>query len=71
MPLTGAQQTTLGQPVELPLDGWLYGYTVSPECGVCKALDRQFAEAEKHKDHRAMYQAAAEIRNHPHDGKQK
>ncbi len=54
------------EPVDLPIDPWLYGFNAAPGCGVCEALVKQFHNAETHED---KFDAAQEIRNHPHPGK--
>lgn len=63
-------QTTQEQPVGLPgaIDDYLYGYAMRRDCGVCVALDKQFKEAERRRNRWAMYEAAAEIRNHHTSG---
>ncbi|MHC0430675.1 hypothetical protein ACX6XY_10850 [Streptomyces sp. O3] len=53
-----------GQPVELPLDPWLYDGQAVPGCDVCEALDRQRTEALTSRDTWAAYRAASEIRDH-------
>ncbi|MFM9368754.1 hypothetical protein [Streptomyces sp. Da 82-17] len=57
-------QRYLTEPVELPIEPWLYGYQLRQGCEVCVALDKQFKESEKRGDQRAMCAAAAEIRSH-------
>ncbi len=55
-----------GNPVVLSIEPWLYGFSAAPGCGVCSALVQQFEKAETHED---KFDAAREIRNHPHPGK--
>jgi hypothetical protein len=60
---------TYPQPaVELAgfVDNYLYGCVPVPECGVCEALAKELAEARLAKEYNRAYDAAAEIRNHPH-----
>jgi hypothetical protein len=60
---------TYHQPaVELAgfVDNYLYGCVPVTECGVCVALAKELAEARLAKEHNRAYDAAAEIRNHPH-----
>ncbi|MFD7162082.1 hypothetical protein [Streptomyces violascens] len=40
-------------------------------CGVCTALAEELKQAREAKEHSKAYDAAAEIRNHPHPGKTK
>ncbi|AYG83290.1 hypothetical protein DWB77_05486 [Streptomyces hundungensis] len=48
------------------VDDYLYGCTPAAGCGVCTALSAELSEARKAKQHGKAYDAAAEIRNHPH-----
>ncbi|MCX5203002.1 hypothetical protein OG897_16295 [Streptomyces sp. NBC_00237] len=50
-------------PVVLDIDPYLYGCTPAPGCGVCTALAKQL---DKGKTHEERFDAATEIRNHPH-----
>jgi hypothetical protein len=51
-------------PVVLEIDPWLYGCNPADGCGVCAALANQLANAETHEE---RFDAAREIRNHPHE----
>ncbi|MFD4952163.1 hypothetical protein [Streptomyces sp. NPDC058451] len=53
-------------PVELPLDPWLLDGTPANGCDVCMALARQRKAALGKGDSRKAFEAAAEIRKHPH-----
>ncbi|MEU3374548.1 hypothetical protein ABZ734_29415 [Streptomyces sp. NPDC006660] len=48
------------------MEDYLYGCTPVAGCGVCTALAAELARAREAKEHREAYDAAAEIRNHPH-----
>uniref|UniRef100_A0AAU2V930 Uncharacterized protein n=1 Tax=Streptomyces sp. NBC_00003 TaxID=2903608 RepID=A0AAU2V930_9ACTN len=48
------------------VDDYLYGCDPAAGCGVCAALARELAAARKADEHGKAYDAAAEIRNHPH-----
>lgn len=56
-------------PVDLPIDPWLLEGIPVNGCGVCMALARQRKEALTRSDRSKAYEAAAEIRNHPHRGR--
>lgn len=65
---------TYPQPaVELAgfVDDYLYGCAPVADCGVCAALVRELTEARDAKEHSKAYDAAKEIRNHPHQVKGK
>ncbi|WP_229909273.1 hypothetical protein [Streptomyces flavofungini] len=53
-----------GQPIELPLDPWLYDCLPMHGCEVCEALARQRNAALKSGDTWTAYRAASEIRDH-------
>ncbi|MFG2717113.1 hypothetical protein ACGFW5_02215 [Streptomyces sp. NPDC048416] len=55
-------------PVHLPgaVDAYLYGCSPAAGCGVCAALAKELEEARAAHKGSAAYDAAAEIRNHPH-----
>lgn len=55
-------------PVELAgaVEAYLYDCTPAKGCGVCAALVRELAEAKAAQRWSAAYDAAAEVRNHPH-----
>jgi hypothetical protein len=55
-------------PVELAafVDDYLYGCDPVEGCGVCTALSAELSEAREAKEWGSAYDAAAEIRNHPH-----
>ena len=55
---------TQESPIELEIDPWLYGCNPVDGCGVCTALANQLANAETHEE---RFDAAREIRNHPHE----
>jgi hypothetical protein len=60
---------TYPQPaVELAgfVEDYLYGCDPAAGCGVCTALAKELTEARQAKAHSKAYDAAAEIRNHPH-----
>uniref|UniRef100_A0AAU2V7Z6 Uncharacterized protein n=1 Tax=Streptomyces sp. NBC_00003 TaxID=2903608 RepID=A0AAU2V7Z6_9ACTN len=66
---SGTSPRTYPQPpIELAgfVDNYLYGCAPAPECGVCAALAEELATARRGKEHSRAYDAAAEIRNHPH-----
>lgn len=48
------------------VDNYLYGCDPVAGCGVCTALAAELSEARRTQDHGKAYDAAAEIRNHPH-----
>ncbi|MFE9612858.1 hypothetical protein [Streptomyces sp. NPDC006012] len=52
--------------VELPIDPWLLEGTPVNGCGVCIALARQRKEALERGEGAKAFEAAAEIRQHPH-----
>ncbi|MGW2860326.1 hypothetical protein [Streptomyces sp. NPDC001205] len=52
-------------PVELPIDSWLYVTHEIPECGVCIALAHEVKKALEQGRHRSAFDASREIRNHP------
>ncbi len=56
-------------PVELAgaVDAYLYDCSPVEGCGVCTALVQELAEAKQAKDWSAAFDAAAEVRNHPHE----
>jgi hypothetical protein len=56
-------------PVELPIDPWLLNGTPAEGCKVCEALAEQREHALKLGNQGAAFDAAAEIRNHPHGGR--
>ncbi|MFD9863387.1 hypothetical protein [Streptomyces alboflavus] len=53
-----------GQPIELPLDPWLYDCLPMHGCEVCRVLARQRNTALANGDTWAAYRAASEIREH-------
>ncbi|MEU9102401.1 hypothetical protein [Streptomyces sp. NPDC048361] len=55
-------------PVELAgaVEAYLYDCTPVEGCGVCTALARELREARVAKKWSVAYDAAAEVRNHPH-----
>jgi hypothetical protein len=53
-------------PVELPTDPWLIEGTPVNGCDVCRALTRQRKAALDRGDRSKAFEAAAEIRKHPH-----
>ncbi|MBX7471426.1 hypothetical protein K1Y80_35790 [Streptomyces sp. MAG02] len=55
-------------PVELPgvVETYLYDCAPADGCGVCAALVKELEEARTAKGWSAAYEAAAEVRNHPH-----
>ncbi|PJN39036.1 hypothetical protein CG747_20875 [Streptomyces sp. CB02959] len=53
------------EPVELPIDGWLYGVRLAPECGVCAALKAELDEALSDRNLKKAYEVSREIRSHP------
>ncbi|MEU1077432.1 MULTISPECIES: hypothetical protein [unclassified Streptomyces] len=53
------------------VEDYLYGCSPVAGCGVCTALAAELATAREAKDHGKAYEAAAEIRNHPHPVKRK
>ncbi|MFI6051691.1 hypothetical protein ACIBCO_16575 [Streptomyces violascens] len=60
---------TYPQPaVELAafVEEYLYGCAPAVACGVCAALAKELATARAAQEHSRAYDAAAEIRNHPH-----
>ncbi|MFE9403708.1 hypothetical protein ACFYNY_18225 [Streptomyces sp. NPDC006530] len=60
---------TYPQPaVELAdfVEEYLYGCSPAPGCGVCAALAKELAGARAQREYSRAYDAAAEIRNHPH-----
>ncbi|MFI6471820.1 hypothetical protein ACIBL5_16425 [Streptomyces sp. NPDC050516] len=59
------------RPVELAgaVDDYLYGCDPEDGCGVCAALAKQLEAAKRAKDWGKAYDAAAEVRNHPHPKK--
>lgn len=54
------------EPVELPIDPWLLEGTPVNGCDVCMALARQRKVALDRGDRSKAFEAAAEIRKHPH-----
>ncbi len=56
-------------PVELvgAVEAFLYDCTPAEGCGVCTALIAELEEAMKADRWSAAYDAAAEVRNHPHE----
>ncbi|WP_371653396.1 MULTISPECIES: hypothetical protein [unclassified Streptomyces] len=56
------------QRAELPkrVHDYLYGCDPVAACGVCAALATELAEAREATEYGKAYDAAAEIRNHPH-----
>ncbi|MFE9409618.1 hypothetical protein ACFYN0_12630 [Streptomyces sp. NPDC006704] len=58
-------------PVELAgaVEAYLYGCAPADGCGVCAALARELEEAKAAEKWSAAYDAAAEVRNHPHPGR--
>lgn len=66
---SGASPRTYPQPpIELAgfVENYLYGCAPVAECGVCAALGGELAAARRDKEYSKAYDAAAEIRNHPH-----
>ncbi|MEH0633808.1 hypothetical protein [Streptomyces bottropensis] len=57
------QQTTAEEPVTLPDP--TRPPRPAPGCGVCAALDKQRAQAEKNKDTRRATMFEVEMRRHP------
>ncbi|AYG83864.1 hypothetical protein DWB77_06065 [Streptomyces hundungensis] len=58
-------------PVELAgaVEAYLYDCTPVEGCGVCAALVKELGEAKAAEKWSAAYDAAAEVRNHPHAAK--
>ncbi|MGW1867372.1 hypothetical protein ACWCPS_17615 [Streptomyces mauvecolor] len=48
------------------IDDYLYSCEPVPNCGVCTALASELKQAREAPGHGKAYDAAAEIRNHPH-----
>ncbi|WP_053730798.1 hypothetical protein [Streptomyces sp. WM6378] len=66
---SGTSPRTYPQPpIELAgfVENYLYGCAPVAECGVCAALAEELAAARRDKEYSRAYDAAAEIRNHPH-----
>jgi hypothetical protein len=59
-------KTYPGDPVELPLDPWLLEGTPVNGCDVCMVLARERRDALSRGDSTKAFEAAAEIRKHPH-----
>ncbi len=56
-------------PVELPgaVEAFLYDCAPTEACGVCTALVKELEEAKAAQRWSDAYDAAAEVRNHPHE----
>lgn len=61
----------LQSPVVLPgaVEAYLYDCEPATGCGVCAALVGELESAREAKSWRKAYDAAAEVRNHPHAGR--
>lgn len=60
------RETYPGEPVDLPLDGWLYEARPRPGCPRCQAAAEALKKAKKAGDSSARFEAARTIRQCDH-----